>query len=63
MEQFYFFLDTALKFSPMMAHSEYNKEILSGKPFDDRFQNASKKRGKKGVKNQFFKDILPGTNF
>ena len=42
-----------------MAHSEYNKERLTGKPFDDRFQNASEKRGK----NQLFKDILPVSNF
>ena len=41
----YFFLDAALKLSMKMAHSEYNKERLTGKPFDDHFQNASKKKG------------------
>ena len=45
MEQFTFFLATALKFSPKMAHSDYNKERIGCKPFDDRFQNASKKKG------------------
>ena len=47
MEQFTFFLAITLRFSPKMAHSDYNKERLTGKPFDDCFQNASKKRGKK----------------
>ena len=32
-----------------MAHSDYNKERLTGKPFADSFQNASKKRGRKSV--------------
>ena len=44
MEQFTFFLATTLKFSQKMAHGEYNKGRLTGRPSDDRFQNASKKK-------------------
>ena len=47
MEQFTFFLDTVLKFSSKMAHSENNKERLTGKPFDDHIQNTAAKKNKK----------------
>lgn len=64
-EQFTFFLDTSRKFSPKKAQSEDNKDRLTGKPFDDGFQNASRKKGVKKTVfqryhawNKFFKKII-----
>ena len=52
-----------------MAHSEYNKERLTGKPIDDSFQNAAKKkRGKKisfsniTCLERFFEKIIKNQN-
>jgi len=46
------------EFSTKDVHGDYNKEKLTGRPFDDRPQNTVVKKSV-----SFFEEILLGTNF